>query len=130
MLLGDVNARSRPPIGRRGAAGEAGTLNDEREAGEALRTMAKTMVANIAGARLRDTERELAMLRGEQAVTAFIESHPNETKVLQQMVEMRRAGKPAPSLARVQRAMLWSDGSLEFNTAPAPEGSRGRGGPP
>jgi hypothetical protein len=88
------------------------------------------MVANIPGARLRDTERELAMLRGEQAVTAFLESHPNETKVLQQMVEMRRAGKPAPSLARVQRAMLWSDGSLEFNTAPAPEGSRGRGASP
>ena len=73
--------------------------------------MAKTMVANITGARLRETERELALLRGAAAVTAFLEAHPNETKVLQQIVDWRRAGRPTPSLARVQRAMVWSDGT-------------------
>jgi hypothetical protein len=83
--------------------------------------MPKTMVANISGARLREAEKQLAELRGADAVNAFLEAHPNETKVLQQLVDWRRAGKPAPSLARVQRAMLWSDGTIEFNTVTAPE---------
>jgi hypothetical protein len=80
--------------------------------------MARTMVANIPGARLREAERELATLKGEAAVTAFLEAHPNETKVLQQLVEWRRAGRAAPPLARVQRAMLWSDGTIEFRIEP------------
>ncbi|MGH2355045.1 MAG: hypothetical protein ACRDJN_25835, partial [Chloroflexota bacterium] len=78
--------------------------------------MAKTMVANISGARLRETERALALLKGEAAVAAYLEAHPNETKVLQELVDLRRAGKPAPALARVQRVMLWSDGTTEFKT--------------
>ena len=41
--------------------------------------------------------------------------------MLQQLVDWRRAGKPAPSLARVQRAMVWSDGTIELNTVAAPE---------
>ncbi|HEU5318381.1 MAG TPA: hypothetical protein VFX49_19875, partial [Chloroflexota bacterium] len=87
------------------------------------------MTANIPGARLRDVERRLALLRGEEAINEFIAQHPNETRVLERMVEARRAGKPTPSLARVQRVMLWSDGEVEFKTDPAPEG-RERGGPP
>jgi hypothetical protein len=83
--------------------------------------MAKTMVANVSGARIREAERELALIRGAEAVNAYLESHPNETKVLQQIVEWRRAGKPVPPLGRVQRAMVWSDGSVELSTAPAPE---------
>jgi hypothetical protein len=83
--------------------------------------MARTMVANITGARLRDAERQLALLKGEAAVNEYLETHPNETKVLQQLVDWRRAGKPAPSLARVQRAMLWSDGTIELNTVAGPE---------
>jgi hypothetical protein len=83
--------------------------------------MARTMVANITGARLREAERQLALLRGEAAVNEYLETHPNETKVLQQLVDWRRAGKPAPSLARVQRAMVWSDGTIELNTVAAPE---------
>src|ERR687885_53310 len=97
--------------------------------------MSKTMVANIPGARLREAERQLALLRGEEAVKAFIEAHPNETKGLQQLVELRRSGRSLPPLARVQRAMLWSDGSIELSAAPAPEvagrsrDGRGPGGP-
>jgi hypothetical protein len=83
--------------------------------------MPKTMVANISGARLREAERQLAQLKGAAAVNDFLESHPNETKVLQQLVDWRRAGRPAPSLARVQRAMLWSDGTIELSTIPGPE---------
>jgi hypothetical protein len=85
------------------------------------------MTANIPGARLRDVERRLALLRGEEAINEFIAQHPNETKVLERMVEARRAGKPTPSLTRVQRVMLWSDGEVEFKTDPVPEG-RERGG--
>jgi len=84
--------------------------------------MTKTMTANIPGARLRDVERELAMLRGEEAINAFLEQHPTEIQILEKMVEQRRSGKPMPSLTRVQRVMLWSDGQLEFKTDPAPEG--------
>ena len=73
-------------------------------------------MANITGARLREAERQLALLKGEAAVNEYLETHPNETKVLQQLVDWRRAGKPAPSLARVQRAMVWSDGTIELNT--------------
>ena len=40
--------------------------------------------------------------------------------MLQQLVDWRRAGKPAPSLARVQRAMVWSDGTIELNTVAPP----------
>jgi hypothetical protein len=83
--------------------------------------MARTMVANITGARLREAERQLALLKGEAAVNEYLETHPNETKVLQQLVDWRRAGKPAPSLARVQRAMVWSDGTIELNTVSVPE---------
>jgi hypothetical protein len=90
-------------------------------------------VANITGARLREAERQLALLKGEAAVNEYLESHPNETKVLQQLVDWRRAGKPAPSLARVQRAMVWSDGTIELNTVaapePAPRPGPGRDGP-
>jgi hypothetical protein len=78
-------------------------------------------VANISGARLRDAERELAVLKGESAVTEYLAAHPNETRVLQELVDMRRAGRSAPPLARVQRAMLWSDGTIEFRAEPAPE---------
>jgi len=85
------------------------------------------MTANIPGARLREVEQRLALLRGEEAVNHFLAEHPNEIKVLEQMVEQRRAGKPVPSLTRVQRAMLWSDGVLEFTTEAAPDG-RGRAG--
>lgn len=81
------------------------------------------MTANIPGARLRDVERRLALLKGPEAIDSFLAEHPNEVQVLQQMVEQRRAGKPVPSLARVQRVMLWSDGHLEFKTEAAPEGS-------
>ncbi len=90
-------------------------------------------MANITGARLREAERQLALLKGEAAVNEYLESHPNETKVLQQLVDWRRAGKPAPSLARVQRAMVWSDGTIELNTVavpePAPRPGPGRDGP-
>ena len=86
------------------------------------------MTANIPGARLRDVERRLAMLRGPEAIDSFLAEHPNEVKVLEQMVEQRRAGKPVPSLARVQRVMLWSDGHVEFKTEAAPEGSERPGG--
>jgi hypothetical protein len=91
----------------------------------------RTMVANISGARLRDAERELAELKGESAVTEYIAAHPNETRVLQELVDMRRAGRNAPALARVQRAMLWSDGTIEFRAEPAAERGAGPrpGGP-
>ncbi|HEX2033321.1 MAG TPA: hypothetical protein VHS99_03975 [Chloroflexota bacterium] len=96
--------------------------------------MAKTMVANITGTRLRETERQLALLKGEAAVSAFLDAHPHETKVLQQLVDRRRSGQPAPPLSRVQRAMVWSDGTIEFTTlpgaapaaAPGAEAPRGR----
>lgn len=84
--------------------------------------MTKTMTANIPGARLRDVERQLATLRGEEAIDAFLEQHPTEIQILEKMVEQRRSGKPMPSLTRVQRVMMWSDGQLEFKTDPAPEG--------
>ena len=80
--------------------------------------MAKTMVANVTGARLREVERQLAMLRGEAAVSAFIEAHPHETRVLQQLVEWRRAGRSVPNLTRIHRAMIWSDGSIEISALP------------
>ncbi len=91
--------------------------------------MPRTMTANIPGAKLREAERQLAMLRGPDALNAFMEQHPNEIKVLEQLVEWRRAGKPTPSLARVQRVMLWSDGEIELKTDPLPErgGAPGRG---
>jgi hypothetical protein len=104
--------------------------------------MAKTMVANVTGARLREVERQLAMLRGEAAVSAFIEAHPHETRVLQQLVEWRRAGRSVPPLARIQRAMIWNDGSIEISAVPgavpagrpgrtrAPAGATGRTGGP
>src|SRR5215204_3835279 len=95
--------------------------------------MSRTMTANIPGARLREVEQRLTQLRGEQAIDEFIAQHPNETKVLERMVEARRAGKPMPSLARVQRVMLWSDGEVEFKTDAVPEGrertDRGGRGP-
>src|SRR5581483_9750244 len=81
--------------------------------------MSRTMVANITGARLRDVERELALLRGEEAVTQYLEAHPHEARVLQYLVEQRRAGRSAPSPARIQRAMVWSDGTIELRTLPA-----------
>jgi hypothetical protein len=96
---------------------------EERQA----RTMSKTMTANIPGARLREVDRELAKARGEAAVNAVIEAYPNEAKVLQQLVEWRRAGKSVPPLARVQRAMLWSDNSIELSAAAASE-APARGG--
>jgi hypothetical protein len=78
------------------------------------------MVANITGARLRDVERELALLRGEEAVTQYLEAHPHEARVLQYLVEQRRAGRSVPAPARIQRAMIWSDGTIELRTLPAP----------
>jgi hypothetical protein len=85
--------------------------------------MTRTMTANIPGARLRDVERRLAMLRGAEAIDSFLAEHPNEVKILEQMVEQRRAGKPVPSLTRVQRVMLWSDGDIEYKMETAPEGA-------
>jgi hypothetical protein len=82
-------------------------------------------VANISGARLRETERQLTLLRGEEAVAAFLDAHPNETKVLQQLVDWRRAGRSVPALPRVQRAMLWSDGTIELRTEAGAEAGRG-----
>lgn len=90
--------------------------------------MTRTMTANIPGARLRDVERRLAMLRGEEAINSFLAEHPNEVKVLEQMVEHRRAGKSVPSLTRVQRVMLWSDGEIEYKMEAAPEGRPGESG--
>lgn len=89
--------------------------------------MSRTMTANIPGARLREVERQLATLRGEEAINRYIEEHPNEVQVLEQMVAARRAGKPTPSLTRVQRVMLWSDGEVEFKTDPVPEGREREG---
>ena len=89
--------------------------------------MSRTMTANIPGARLRDVERRLALLKGEEAINSFLAEHPNEVKVLEQMVEQRRAGKPVPALTRVQRVMLWSDGSLEYKLEAAPDGREGPG---
>src|SRR5438045_6312935 len=92
--------------------------------------MARTMVANIPGARLRAVEQELTEARGEEAVNAVIEAHPEESKVLQQLVEWRRAGRQVPPLSRVQRVMLWSDSSMELSAAPmgeAPSRGPGRG---
>src|SRR5919199_35127 len=86
------------------------------------RGMSRTMTANIPGARLREVERQLTQLKGEEAIDRFMEEHPNEIKVLEQMVASRRAGKPVPSLARVQRVMLWSDGEVEYKTEAQPEG--------
>ncbi|MBI3969971.1 MAG: hypothetical protein HY332_01670 [Chloroflexi bacterium] len=92
------------------------------------------MTANIAGARLREVERELARIRGEDAVNTYLDEHPNEVTVLQQLVEWRRAGRVVPALARVQRAMLWSDGTLELRTVSTepsiePRAQQGRRGP-
>lgn len=85
-------------------------------------------MANISGARLREAERQLSGLKGEGTVSAFLEAHPHETKVLQQLVDWRRAGRVTPPLARVQRAMVWSDGTIELSTVSGPE-SAARAGP-
>ena len=51
--------------------------------------MTRTMVANVPGARLREAERELALLRGEDAVTAYITTHRTETDVLQKVLDQK-----------------------------------------
>ena len=96
--------------------------------------MARTMVANLTGARLREVDHELPMIRGVEAVDAYLKAHPHEARILQHLFDQRRAGRPVPSLARINRVMIWSDGEMEFRlnappTAPAaPPRSDGRSG--
>ncbi|MCX5989011.1 MAG: hypothetical protein NTV35_08280 [Chloroflexi bacterium] len=97
--------------------------------------MARTMVANLTGARLREVDHELPMIRGVEAVDAYLKAHPHEARILQHLFDQRRAGRPVPSLARINRVMIWSDGEMEFRlnapptAADAPPRSDGdRGG--
>lgn len=92
------------------------------------------MVANLTGARLREVDHELPMIRGVEAVDAYLAAHPHEARILQHLFDQRRAGRQVPSLARINRVMIWSDGEMEFRltappTAPdAPPRSDGRSG--
>lgn len=96
--------------------------------------MARTMVANLTGARLREVDHELPMIRGVDAVDAYLKAHPHEARILQHLFDQRRAGRPVPSLARINRVMIWSDGEMEFRlnapptAADAPPRSDGRSG--
>lgn len=96
--------------------------------------MARTMVANLTGARLREVDHELPMIRGVEAVDAYLKAHPHEARILQHLFDQRRAGRPVPSLARINRVMIWSDGEMEFRlnappiAADAPPRSDGRSG--
>ena len=96
--------------------------------------MARTMVANLTGARLREVDHELPMIRGVEAVDSYLAAHKHEARILQHLFDQRRAGRQVPSLARISRVMIWSDGEMEFllnapPTAPeAPPRSDGRSG--
>ena len=91
-------------------------------------------MANLTGARLREVDHELPMIRGVEAVDAYLKAHPHEARILQHLFDQRRAGRPVPSLARINRVMIWSDGEMEFRlnapptAADAPPRSDGRSG--
>lgn len=89
--------------------------------------MARTMSANLTGARLREVDQALREARGATAVDALMKAHSHEARVLQHLFEERRAGRPAPPLARIARVMVWSDGAMEFRLvdASAPPGASG-----
>lgn len=76
--------------------------------------MARTMAANLTGARLRDVDQALRDARGTSAVDAVMKAHPHEARVLQHLFDERRAGRPTPALSRIARVMIWSDGAMEF----------------
>ncbi len=82
--------------------------------------MARTMTANVTGARLREVEGALREARGAKQVEALMKLHPNEVKVLQHLFDERRAGRPAPFLERIARVMVWSDGAMEFRLVDSP----------
>lgn len=87
--------------------------------------MARTMAANLTGARLREVDQALRDARGAPAVDALMKAHPHEAKVLQHLFDERRAGRPVPALLRIARVMIWSDGAMEFRLVdmPPPMGS-------
>ena len=82
--------------------------------------MARTMVANLTGARLREVDHELPMIRGVEAVDSYLAAHPHEARILQHLFDERRAGRQVPSLTRINRVMIWSDGEMEFRLNPPP----------
>lgn len=91
-------------------------------------------MANLTGVRLREVDHELPMIRGVEAVNAYLKAHPHEVRILQHLFDQRRAGRQVPSLGRINRVMIWSDGEMEFRLnapPPAPDGpprSDGRSG--
>ncbi len=82
--------------------------------------MARTMTANLTGARLREVDRALRDARGAPAVDALMNAYPHEAKVLQHLFDERRAGRPVPPLLRIARVMIWSDGAMEFRLVDMP----------
>ena len=82
--------------------------------------MARTMVANLTGARLREVDQALRDARGAAAVDALMNAHPHEAKILQHLFDERRAGRPGPALGRIARVMIWSDGAMEFRLVDIP----------
>ena len=92
--------------------------------------MARTMAANLTGARLREVDQALRDARGAPAVDALMKAHPHEAKVLQHLFDERRAGRPVPPLIRIARVMIWSDGAMEFRLVDSPVTLSGGPTPP
>ena len=82
--------------------------------------MARTMAANLTGARLREVDQALRDARGASVVDALMKAHSHEAKVLQHLFDERRAGRPVPPLIRIARVMIWSDGAMEFRLVDSP----------